>query len=200
MRPALERHQQIAVARDLPVHRAIRRQVQPIGPDGAQCDLGRQTHRQRVQAVLHQRRQRRVERDRPGAQHAGGDRNDAGREPSACRASVSTATCPPAPPQRTRVTGVLRRMSSPTPSRRCTKAPMPPCGTRLMPPRTFRFQSSRLILGRRRPRRSPSLPSFPPSPPRGRPAAAGHLANATSGMPGCISRSAAASNRGQASA
>ena len=55
---------------------------------------------------------------------------------------VSTAT--PSPPHATRVTGVASRMSSPSPSRRATNAPMPPCGTRLLPDSTLRSQSRAL--------------------------------------------------------
>ena len=52
---------------------------------------------------------------------------------------VSTAT--PSPSQATRVTGVDSRISSPSPSRRATNAPMPPSGTRLLPDSTLRSQS-----------------------------------------------------------
>ena len=55
---------------------------------------------------------------------------------------VSTAT--PEPPQATRVTGVVRLISRPSPRRRATKAPIPPCGTRLPPDSTLRYQSRRL--------------------------------------------------------
>ena len=56
--------------------------------------------------------------------------------------AVSTAT--PAPPQDTRVTGVDSLISSPSPSRRATNAPMPPSGTRLLPDSTLRSQSRAL--------------------------------------------------------
>ncbi len=56
--------------------------------------------------------------------------------------AVSTAT--PAPLQATRETGVASLMSRPSPSRRAMKAPMPPCGTRLLPDSRLPSQSRRL--------------------------------------------------------
>ena len=91
----------------------------------------------------HARRQDRIEHQRAGGQHAGGDRDDAGaggeRAAGGFDRDLSAG-----PSQRTRVTGVFSRMSRPAVSRRCTNAPMPPSGTRLLPPKALRRQSSAL--------------------------------------------------------